>query len=155
MLSLGLLLSPPDLVACSIGSGVLEQDLPQVVRQSDQVFVANLAGYSQFVPFGARYHMGRMEYVVLETIKGDPATRGVLFESTGLPAIVGIPPAPCGPRVVAPGNTGGTYLVFVTRYPDAIGPMPHPLSIRLDPSTPASARLLDFVRTLPQHDSTP
>jgi hypothetical protein len=155
LLALGLLLTTADATACSMG-GVPEQDLPPLVLRSDYVFVARLTDYSRFVPLGAKQYMGRMEYVVLETIKGDPATRGVLFEWTGTPAVEGLPPGPaCGPWVVASHNAGAAYLLFATRYPASGYLIPDGLSIRLDPPSVESERLLDFVRTLPQDDSTP
>lgn len=154
--NLFLLLPTTHAAACSLASQGPEQDLPPLVRTSDAVFVARFTGYSRFVPPGSDHYMGRMEYVLMDAIKGRPATQGALFEWTGEPAIEGVAPGPaCGPWVVLPDNVGVDYLVFATLYPETGRLVPDAFSIRLDPPTPESARLLDFVRTLPQHDSTP
>ena len=156
LLTLVLLLPTTHAAACSLASQGPEQDLPPVVRASDAVFVARLTGYSRFVPPGSDHYMGRMDYVLMDAIKGRPATQGALFEWTGEPATEGVAPRPaCGPWVVTPHNVGIDYLVFATRYPETGRLVPDAFSIRLDPPTPESARLLDFVRTLSQHDSSP
>jgi len=142
--------------ACSLEASLgHERDLPPAFRASDVVFLARLTGYSQFVPSGSHHYMGRMDYVLLESIKGRPATQGGLFEWSGAPAVEGVPPRACGPSMVMPHNEGAEYLVFASRDRGSGRLIPHHRSLRLDPSAGESAKLLAFVRSIPPDDSIP
>ena len=143
--------------ACSMAANLGdEHDLPPIHQSSDVVFVARLTGYSQFVPFGSQHVMGRVDYALLETLKGRPATQGALFEWTGQPAAAGVAPKPaCGPWLVHADNAGEDYLVFASRAPGSAYLMPHHRSVRLDAATGESAKLLTFIRTLQRPQPTP
>lgn len=144
-------------LACTLGSGVPEQDLPEALRSSELAFVAQLSGYSQQRPdAGGKYFLGRIGYVLLEAIKGQPESVGALIERTPYPAVDGVPPGPaCGPWVATPNNQGATFLVFASRS-DATGHLrPHPFSLRLDIKGVDSEKWLDFIRNQQRNQQKP
>lgn len=150
LIALLLMLASAHVAACSLAPNLGdEHDLPPVYQASSMVFVARLTEYAEFVPFGSQHYMGRMKYALVEAIKGRPASQGLLFEPTGKPAVEDIPPGPaCGPWLVQEHNVGADYLVFADRDQASGRLIPHPRSVRLDPATGESAKLVAFIRTL-------
>ena len=130
-----ILLASPFLArACTLGSYDQERDLRDALQTSELAFVARLSTYTQLPPdAGNDYFMGRLAYVVIEAIKGHPATQGELFERTASPAREGVPPGvACGPWVAMRGNEGALFLIFATRQMASGRLHPHPFSLRLD-----------------------
>lgn len=131
-----------DADACSIGSGIREQDLTQSYRSSDEVFVARLTSYRVVAPApGGRYMLRQSDYELIEAIKGRPASRGVLTETDPAAPLPGNPPGPaCGPWLLGPTAVGAIALIMTRR--NSLGGMDYvgidPFSRTLDPAaTPA------------------
>lgn len=111
---LGLAAAGTPALACSIGSGIPEDDLAEGYRQSSHVFVARLIRYRKVAPpAGGTYMRVEADYELVEAIKGRPAAHGVLFESDPYSPLPGHAPGPaCGPWLVHGGNVGTLALVM-------------------------------------------
>ncbi len=103
-------------LACSIGSGIPDDDLASAYRQNSHVFVARLTGYRKVAPPAGGIHMLlEADYELVESIKGHPAARGVLFETDPAFPLPGHPPGPaCGPWLLPLREPGALALVMAT-----------------------------------------
>jgi len=103
-------------LACSIGSGIREDDLAVAYRHSSHVFVARLTGYRKVgPPVGGTHMQLEADYELVESIKGRPAARGVLFETDWASPLPGHPPGPaCGPWLLSGREPGALALVLAT-----------------------------------------
>ncbi|MEL1265196.1 hypothetical protein [Pseudoxanthomonas putridarboris] len=138
--------------ACSLGSGVLEDDLAHAFQAVDEVFVARLTSYRKVPPGpGGEYMLVQSDYELVETLKGHPQAHGVLVEADPYSPLPGHAPGPaCGPWVVHAGSVGHTALVLAHRWTDdnAGGLDVHPYSRRIDVSGTGADEVLAIVRKL-------
>lgn len=146
-------------LACSIGSGIPEDDLAEGYRQSGHVFLARLTGYRKVAPpTGGTLMQVEADYELVEAIKGHPAPHGVLIESdTGSP-LPGHPPGPaCGPWLVYASNVGALALVMT--WDDGKADSRHervnPFSWRLVPTVMGEDEKLAIIRRIHAQSAPP
>lgn len=131
--------------------------LPEDVASSEQVFVARISNHVLLQRLdGGPYLFSQVDYVLVESLKGEPAGTGVLVERTGIPAVEGAVPGPsCGPWIAMPQNDGQTVLVFASRVGSPEQLVPSHRSMLLRPGTPDSERWLDTIRSIQRQRTTP
>lgn len=146
-------------LACSIGSGIPEDDLAEGYRQSSHVFVARLIRYRKVAPpAGGTYMRVEADYELVEAIKGRPAAHGVLFESDPYSPLPGHAPGPaCGPWLVHGENVGTLALVMADDdgAVDARHLRVHPFSRRLSAPEQGMDEGLEIILRLHEHSASP
>ncbi|WP_368562233.1 hypothetical protein [Pseudoxanthomonas sp. UTMC 1351] len=143
-----------DADACSIGSGIREQDLKRSYESSDEVFVARLTSYRVVAPpAGGKYMLRQLDYELIEAVKGQPASYGVLTEFDPYAPLPGNPPGiACGPWLISPHSEGAIALVMTRAYSqgglDYVGI--DPFSSRLDPTAGSADDDLELILRIHQ-----
>lgn len=144
--------------ACSIGSGVWEQDFAQAIRSNTQVFVARLLAFRETPPPGGDgQYVNQVDYAVIEVLKGQPNSAGTLIETNPYKVTPGGVPGPsCGPWLALSSNVGHTAVVFASPSDGNRQSYlrPDPFSRLLFPGDPSSEDMLQLIRTLVEEDKS-